>query len=121
MAKVLQWSLRRVVQMVVCILLNRFDLFLVIKFQSNRGGGVKKYLLSKELVKKVIDLYFNTEITPHNNTNNTKQHKQHTLTPENNENVGLGGVCGITPLWKGEEKNDTIDFNELDLGGSENE
>lgn len=91
------------------------------KFQSNRGGGVKKYLLSKELVKKVIDLYFNTEITPHNNTNNTKQHKQHTLTPENKENVGLCGVCGITPLWKSEEKDDTIDFSELNLGGSENE
>lgn len=91
------------------------------KFQSNRGGGVKKYLLSKELIQKIVDLYFNTEITPHNNTNNTKQHKQHTLTPKNKENVGLGGVCGITPLWKSEEKNDTIDFSELELGGSENE
>src|SRR5690606_35194257 len=37
MAKVLQWSFQRVVRMVVCILLNKFDLFLVI--EGNRGLG----------------------------------------------------------------------------------
>lgn len=58
----------------------------------------------KNLAKKSIELYFNTEITPHNNTNNTKQYKQHITTPKNKENVSLCGVCVITLLWKNKEK-----------------
>lgn len=37
MGRVLQWSFQRVIRMVVCILLNKFDLFLVI--EGNRGLG----------------------------------------------------------------------------------
>ena len=71
------------------------------KFETNRGGGIRKYLLSKESIKKIIDLYFNRNIITPNTTIDTQQHKQHTTTQEhtaiqNNEgNVSLGGGCGI--------------------------
>ena len=90
------------------------------KFKDSRGGGKKRYLLSKESVKKIIDLYFNTEITTHNNTIYTKQHKQHKITQTtheskvNKENVGLSGVCVDTP----EAKND-LDSQIKQLEGQE--
>ena len=78
-------------------------------------SGVQKYLLSKTSVKKIIDLYFNREITTYNNTKDTKQHKQHKITQttqkkidkENNkENVRLCAVCVVNP----EVDNSKIDF-----------
>jgi hypothetical protein len=71
------------------------------KFKDNkRSGGVRKYLLSKDSVKKIIDLYFNTEITTHNNTIDTIQHNQHIITqenPENKESVSFCAVSVVTP------------------------
>jgi len=90
------------------------------KFKNNRGGGIKKYLLSKELVMKIIDLYFSQNIIPHNATNNTQQHKQHIIPQKKQEkNVGLGGVCvirggggidfsksGVKEALEGDDKNE---------------
>jgi len=67
------------------------------QFRSNRGGGARKYLLSKESVKKIIDTYY-TNITTHNNTNNTQQHKQHTTTQQDlitTEDVSLGVINSV--------------------------
>ncbi len=41
------------------------------EFPTSRGGGVRKYLLTEENVKKIIDTYYGTDITTQNNTNNT--------------------------------------------------
>ena len=80
------------------------------KIQNNRGGGVKKYLLSKQILKDIIELYYGseepkqegkeegTEVTTPNNTNNTKQHKQHKTTPKN---VVLCGGGVVMPELKG--------------------
>jgi len=53
-----------------------------------------KYLLSKNSVKHIVDLYFDRNTIPPNTTIDTQQHKQH-KTPQNK--VLLGGVCGIMP------------------------
>jgi len=49
MAKVLQWSFQRVVRMIVAILLNKFDLFLIV--EGNRGLG--KSTLSYHVARAV--------------------------------------------------------------------
>jgi hypothetical protein len=88
------------------------------KFTDNRrAGGTKKYLLSKKSVKNIIDLYFNT--TPHKDTNNTQQHKQHTTTQKKEKNVSLGAICGITS--EKEINISDIDFSELNLEKSKDE
>ena len=75
------------------------------KFQDNRrAGGVKKYLLSKTSIKKIIDLYFSSEIIAQDNTNNTNIHKQHINTQEIDKNVSSCAVSVVMPLWKREEK-----------------
>lgn len=88
------------------------------KFLDNkRAGGTKKYLLSKDSVQKIINLYFSTDITTHNNTNNTQSHKQHKIAQNNNsekttkENVSLCAVSVITPCTKDKE-NKVLDLYE---------
>jgi len=41
------------------------------QFKQYRGGGVRKYLLSKDNVRKVLDTYYSTDKTTHNGTNDT--------------------------------------------------
>jgi len=65
------------------------------KFENNRGGGIRKYLLSKESVKKIIDLYFNRDIITPNITKDTQQHKQHITTQGEEEDVPLGEGCVV--------------------------
>jgi hypothetical protein len=73
------------------------------KFKQTKQTGAKKYLLSKALVKKIIDLYFNPDIIQPNATNATKQHQRHQITPNNQKKenyeqiVALGGIRVITP------------------------
>ena len=70
------------------------------KFPTNRGGGVRKYLLSKINVKDIINRYFTIDKTSHNNTNNTNSTEQHRTTQnnqKNEENVSLGGVSVVIP------------------------
>jgi hypothetical protein len=80
------------------------------KFKSTRGGGIKRYLLSKQKVQEIVDLYFNTDIIPQKPTKDTKPHKQHKTTqttPEeekNRENVVLGGISVIIPEGGVEDK-----------------
>jgi hypothetical protein len=61
-------------------------------FKQTIQTGVKKYLLSKELIKKIIDLYFNPEQTPPNSTNTTKQHQQHQMTPKKLRKYGFSVI-----------------------------
>jgi hypothetical protein len=80
------------------------------KFRQTIHSGTKKYLLSKNSIKRIIDLYFNTDITIPNTTNNTKYNKQHQLTPINTQKeiskglVVLGGISGITPKHRVDKK-----------------
>ena len=65
------------------------------KFKNNRGGGIQKYLLSKESIKKIIELYFDKNLID-TDTLTEESHKQHQTTQEKGKNVGLSGVCGVT-------------------------
>jgi len=81
------------------------------KFKDNRrAGGTRKYLLSKEFIKKIIDLYFNIDITVHKDTNNTQQHKQHETAQENKKSVQLCAISVITP----DKDNEDMGSSELD-------
>ena len=68
------------------------------KFSTNRGGGIRKYLLSKTNVKDIINRYFTIDKTSHYDTDNTNTTEQHITTQnnqENKENVSLGGVSVV--------------------------
>jgi len=41
------------------------------QFPTNRSGGTRQYLLTRENVKQILDTYFGTDETTQNNTNNT--------------------------------------------------
>lgn len=79
------------------------------KFKDVISGGIKKYWLSKENIKEVLNLYFAqskpyiTTQTLHNDTNTTKPLQK----------VGFSGVCVVMPKPKVEE----ISVKKEDIGG----
>lgn len=57
MPSVLQWSLRRIIRMVTAILLNRFDLFLVIEGNRGLGKSTLGFHLAKGVANEFKRLY----------------------------------------------------------------